>query len=206
MCGTGRVLVPLLALGHKVHGVDQSSAMLARCEEKLGAQSLPSTLFRQDVAQMNVPFRYGCAFIAGDAFGLVTDPAAAHAALERVRAHLVPPGILCIDCRVPGSDRQRLAAPLVEVRMAKLADGSQIVLRSETTWTAEARLMRAQHRYTHRRGTQSIGEEKEALVGTWYEPADIVELARAAGFREVTTGPGPAVADTGEAFAVTAEL
>jgi len=206
MCGTGRVLIPCLERGAKVHGVDQSAAMLARCEGNLAVAAQAAPLFRQDVAQLNVPFRYGCAFVAGGALSLITDPTALHAALERIRAHLVPPGRLLIDCRVPGSAQQRLAAPLVEVTTARLGDGSQIVRRSETTWTAEAKLVRAQHRYTHRRGTQRIAEEHEAIRATWHERDDIADLVRAAGYRDIAFESWPAAIVDGDAFVLTARV
>ncbi|MFO1322453.1 MAG: class I SAM-dependent methyltransferase [Burkholderiales bacterium] len=206
MCGTGRVLVPLAGRGTKIHGVDLSAAMLARCEAKLAAANLAAPTFRQDIAQMNVPFRYGFAFIAGGAFQLITDPAAAGGALERVRAHLVDPGLLVIECRVPPAGVQRLGAPLVEVRTAQLADGSQIALRSETTWWADARLARAEHRYAHRRGAQRLAEEHESVTTTWYARDEIVELVRAAGYRDVAVEESVAAADEGDAFAVTARV
>jgi len=206
MCGWGRVLVPLVAQGRKVHGVDLSAAMLGRCEAKLAADAAQAPTFRQDIAQMNLPFRYGCAFVAGGAFALITDPAAAASALERIRAHLVDPGELFLECRVPAVATQRLGAPLVEVRTVKLADGSQIALRSETTWWADARLARAENRYAHRRGAQRLAEEHETITMTWYSTDGISELVRAAGFREVTTGPAAGASDEGEVFAVTARL
>jgi SAM-dependent methyltransferase len=205
MCGSGRLLVPLQERGLKVHGVDVSPAMIARCEEKLAASSLEAALFRQDVAALNVPFRYGAAFIAGSAFDAIVDPAAAAQALANIRAHLVAPGTLVIACDVPGTTLQRLAAPLVEVRSAKLGDGSQIVLRSESTWTEGARAMRSQRRYTKRQGTARIAEENDAVRATWYEPAGIVELVRAAGFGSATTQALPFSLDArGESFALIA--
>ncbi|MFO1311211.1 MAG: class I SAM-dependent methyltransferase [Burkholderiales bacterium] len=205
MCGSGRVLIPLAERGLKVHGVDLSPAMIARCEEKLAAHALPATIFRQDVAALNVPFRYGAAFVAGSAFDAIPDPAAAAQALSRLRAHLVEPGTLVIACHVPDTALQRLAAPLVEVRTARLGDGSQIVLRSETTWTQETRSMRAQQRYTHRRGTQRIAEENATVREMWYAPADIVELVRAAGFRDASaTGLPFALHSRGKSFALVA--
>jgi len=205
MCGAGRVLVPLVARGAKVHGVDASPALIARCEEKLAARSLSTTLLRQDVASLNVPFRYGAAFIAGSAFDGIVDPASAAAALERIRAHLVTPARLLVACHVPPTSQQRLAAPLVEVRTVKLDDGSQIAQRSETTWTEGARSMRAQRRYSHRRGNERLAEESESVRGTWYAPDDILALVRAAGFRDARTEPLPFAQEReGETFAVVA--
>ncbi|MFO1303357.1 MAG: class I SAM-dependent methyltransferase [Burkholderiales bacterium] len=205
MCGAGRLMIPLLERGLKVHGVDASAAMIARCEEKLASHALAGTLFRQDAVALNVPFRYGAAFVAGSAFDAISDPAAAMQALSRLRAHLVEPGTLVVACHVPDLALQRLAAPLVEVRTARLDDDSQIVLRSETTWTQETRSMRAQQRYTHRRGTQRIAEESATVRETWYAPADIVELVRAAGFRDASTTALPfALHSRGESFALIA--
>jgi SAM-dependent methyltransferase len=113
MCGYGRLLAPLVARGRKVHGVDLSAAMLARCGAKLAAAGARAPTFRQDVTQMNIPFRYGCAFVAGEAFQLLAQPQLAAAALTRIRAHLVDPGLLFVDCRVPPLSVQRLGAPLV---------------------------------------------------------------------------------------------
>jgi SAM-dependent methyltransferase len=205
MCGAGRVLIPLLARGCKVHGADGSPSLIARCEDKLAAQSLATTLFRQDVGALNVPFRYGAAFIAGSAFDAIVDPAAATTALERIRAHLVAPATLIVACHVPSTTLQRLAAPLVEVRTAKLDDGSQIALRSEAVWTEGARTMRAQRRYSQRKGTRLVAEENEAVRATWYAPADILELARSAGFGNARTEALPfATGWDGETFALIA--
>jgi SAM-dependent methyltransferase len=205
MCGAGRVLVPLVARGFKVHGADGSPSRIARCGEKLAAQSLATTLFRQDVAALNVPFRYGAAYVAGSAFDAIVDPASAVEALERLRAHLVAPGTLVVACHVPATSLQRLAAPLVEVRTAKLEDGSQVSLRSETVWTEGARSMRSQRRYSQRKGAVRLAEENETVRATWYAPADILELARAAGFGDARTEALPFATDCeGEAFALIA--
>lgn len=202
MCGYGRLLAPLAARGRKVHGVDLSAAMLARCEARVPAGAVPT--FRQDVAQMNLPFRYGCALIADAAFQLLVEPRLAAAALERIRAHLVDPGLLVVDCRVPPPSVQRLGAPLVEVRTVKLADGAQIALRSETTWSAEARLAHAANRYAHRRGAQRLAEEHERIAWTWYPADECRDLVLAAGFRHVEIGPPARADDDGDAYSLIA--
>jgi cyclopropane fatty-acyl-phospholipid synthase-like methyltransferase len=206
MCGSGRVLAPLVARGRQVHGVDVSAAMLARCEARLAEAGCSTTLVRQDVTQLNVPFRYGCAMVTAGSFQLITDPAAAAASLSRIRAHLLPPGLLFLDCWTPTEAAQRLGAPLVELRTAALADGTRIALRSETTCWPDARLSRAENRYAHRRGAQLLAEEHETVTHTWYAFEDIAALVKEAGFRDVVIAPSPSETDDTPAFMLTARL
>lgn len=186
MCGSGRLLVPLAARGLKLHGVDASAAMLASCEARLAARELVAPLFRQDLTQLNLPFRYAAAFVAMGSFQLITDPGAALSALRRIRAHLVDPGLLLLDMFVPSESAQRLGAPLVEVRTVRLADDTTIALRSESTVWAEARMSRTDYRYAHRRGAARLAEEHETLTLTWYAPDDIVAMLTESGFSDAT--------------------
>ena len=186
MCGSGRLLVPLAADGFNVHGVDSSAAMLASCEARLVARGIKAPLFRQDLTQLNLPLRYGAAFVAAGSFQLITDPAAAMSALQRIRAHLVEPGLLLMDMFVPSESAQRLGAPLVEVRTVRLADGTQIALRSESTVWADARTCRSENRYAHRRGATRLAEERETLTLTWYPPDEFASLLADSGYRDVT--------------------
>jgi len=206
MCGSGRLLVPLIDAGFGVDGADASAAMLARCEARLAQSPHPARLFRQDVAELNVPFRYAAAFIAAGSFQLITDPLRARQALMQIRAHLVPPGVLVLDLFVPPEGEQRIAAPLIEVRSVTLDDGTRIALRSEMTMYPDARLARTGSRYVHRRGNDLLAEETESLALTWYTPEDIVALARAAGFATVDVGPSARPGGPGEAFSVRAVM
>jgi SAM-dependent methyltransferase len=204
MCGSGRLLVPLAAQGFKLHGVDTSAAMLASCEARTAARGIEAPLFRQDLTQLNLPFRYAAAFVAVGSFQLITEPGAALLALQRIRAHLVDPGMLLLDMFLPAESELRLGAPLVEVRTVRLADGSQIALRSESTAFAEARMVRTEYRYAHRRGATRLAEEHERITLTWYTPEEISALLAEAGYREVTTGDSPQGGVDGTVFSVTA--
>lgn len=206
MCGAGLLLAPLVAGGRSVHGVDLSAARLASCEARLSAAGVTTPLFRQDVTQLNLPFRYTAAFIANGAIQLITDSAAVAGTLDRLKAHLVDPGLLLLECQVPAESRQRLGAPLVEVRTAKLADGTQIALRSESTCWVDARLLRTDNRYAHRRGSARLAEEHETVTMTWYPPDEIADIVRAAGFRDVQVVPPVPDAAEGATFVVSARL
>jgi hypothetical protein len=204
MCGSGRLLVPLAAEGFKLHGVDSSAAMLASCEARLAERAMPAPLFRQDLTQLNLPFRYCAAFVSAGSFQLITDPGAALLALQRIRAHLVDPGLLLMDMFVPSESAQRLGAPLVEVRTVRLADGSQIALRSESTVWADARMSRTEYRYAYRRGATRLAEEHETRTLTWYSPDEIAAILADSGFGDVIIGASPQSGGEATTFSVTA--
>jgi cyclopropane fatty-acyl-phospholipid synthase-like methyltransferase len=204
MCGSGRLLVPLAAQGFKMHGVDSSAAMLASCAARAAARGIEAPLFRQDLTQLNLPFRYAAAFVAIGSFQLITAPGAALLALQRIRAHLVDPGLLLLDMFTPAESELRLGAPLVEVRTVRLEDGSQIALRSESTAWADARMVRTEYRYAHRRGAARLAEEHEKITLTWYTPDEISALLTEAGYRDVAIGDSPQGDRGGTVFSVTA--
>jgi hypothetical protein len=191
MCGSGRLLVPLLREGFHVHGADDSAAMLAACEARLAAQGLATPLFRQDVAALNLPFRYGAAFVAASSLQLLVDPGAMRRALERIRAHLVPPGLLLLDLGVPDVAVNPPGAPLVEVRAVTLDDGARITLRSETTVDASSRQLAMRNRYERRARGAALEREDETLGMTWLDEEEVATVLGAAGFADVAILPSP---------------
>ncbi len=185
MCGTGRLLVPLVAAGHNVHGVDASAAAIALCEAQLGARGLSAPLFRQPLPELNLPFRYAMAFIAGGALQQIFDATLALAALARVRAHLLAPSVLIVECVVPGEALHAPGAPVVEVRTAATGDGGTIVWRSETRVDVEGRRVDRSNRYEKREGRTIVVREDERSASTWYSGDELADLLRLAGFAEV---------------------
>ena len=123
-----------------------------------------------------------------------------------MRAHLVPPGVLLLDLFVPSSGAQRLGAALVEVRTARLVDGTRIALRSETTTYSEERIARTRNRYVHRRGTAHLAEENETVAMTWYPQEEIVEIVAEAGFGHAAIASSPRAMPDAQTFAVIARL
>jgi hypothetical protein len=198
MAGSGRLLLPLAERGVKLHGVDASEAMLASCEARLIGAGLAVPLFRQDVAALNLPFRYAAAFIAGGSFQLLVDPIAATKALERLRAHLVAPGLLFVDCFVPAEALHPPGAPVVEVRAVTLSDGTKIALRSETFVDTEGRRIDIKSRYERRDRATILAREDETLAITWYAQEEIVALVSAAGYGDVAIEASSIAATGGE--------
>jgi SAM-dependent methyltransferase len=110
--GSGRLGIPLALAGHRVVGVDNDLAMLARA--RLGWQRArgpiePSrlTLHKGDLRTFRTSERFGLAFIAVNTFLLAEDDTARLAVLETLRQHLEPGGTAAIDASTP--DRDELA-------------------------------------------------------------------------------------------------
>jgi cyclopropane fatty-acyl-phospholipid synthase-like methyltransferase len=206
MCGSGRLLLPLVAQQFNLHGVDRSAAMLASCEARLELADLKAPLYRQDVVALNLPCRYAAALVAAGSFQLITSSADARAALERLRAHLVDPGLLLLDLFVPAEAAHPPGAPVVEVRGANLSDGARISLRSEVFVDAERKRIDTVSRYERRERGAIVAREDERLAMTWYDEDEIVALVGDAGYRSVTIERSaiPAAAVEERRFAVSA--
>jgi len=186
MCGSGRLLIRLLQEGRNVHGADMSAAMIASCDARLAAAGLATPLFRQDVTALNVPFRYAAAIVAAGSLQLLKDQISAQKALERLRAHLVDPGLLLLDMYVPAEAAHPPGAPVVQVQTIALPDGSKIARRSEVFVDVEGRRIDIRSRYEQRERATITAREDESLAVTWYSEEEIVALVRDAGYRDVT--------------------
>ena len=118
-CGTGRVFVPSLRASERGVGLDQSAAMLARCEARLAGES-PEVRARARLVQGSAT-----SFALEEKFSLVTAPFRVFqhlvsveeqlACLECVRRHLLPRGRLVLDVFNPDPRRLAEGADAAEV-------------------------------------------------------------------------------------------
>lgn len=185
MTGSGSMLLPLLEAGFNVHGADASETTLARCSARLALAGRSTQLFRQSVTALNLPFRYGAGFISAGAFQSLADRSEALDALLRIRAHLIDPGLLLLDLFIPDEAAHPPGAPLVELSMLVLADGSQIARRSETVIDVPRKRSIVRSRFEQRDRTGVLAREDDRREITWYEEDEIVALIGDAGYRDV---------------------
>jgi len=106
-CGTGRVLLNLARRGHAVTGIDNSPEMLARLHAKLEAASgrhlpAPHHIVQAALEDFELPLRYRLALMPFNTFMHLLTTEAQLAALERIRRHLAPGGLLALDVPNPG--------------------------------------------------------------------------------------------------------
>ncbi len=102
-CGTGRVTVPIAALGVEVTGLDVSPAMLKLAEEKAADSSTDGTLslVEADMRDFDLGRQFNLVIAPFRSFqNLLTVPDQI-SALAAVKRHLEPGGALAFDIFVP---------------------------------------------------------------------------------------------------------
>jgi len=100
MCGSGRLLLPLLRLGFKIDGLDNSAEMLQSCKKRCLSENLKVSLFNQPI-ESPLSRKYALIFIAVGSFQLITDRIEALKVLRILHSHLLPGGSLILDTFIP---------------------------------------------------------------------------------------------------------
>src|SRR5205085_5021900 len=101
--GTGRIALPLARRGIRVHGIDLSTAMVARLKEKPGADAVGVTI--GDFATTRVDGTFSLAYLVFNTINNLTTQDAQVAAFENASAHLEPGGCFVIEVGVPSRER-----------------------------------------------------------------------------------------------------
>lgn len=106
-CGTGRVLVPLVAAGHTVTGIDISPALLASAHQKL--HDSRCTLVEADLRTFDLPSKdFAFAFCTSNTLMHLPTQADQLTVLRNAHRHLATDSLLLIDLFNP--DLSRLLA------------------------------------------------------------------------------------------------
>jgi len=101
--GTGRIALPLARRGVRVHGIDLSTAMVARLEAKRGAEDVGVTI--GDFATTTVDGTFSLAYLVFNTINNLTTQAEQVACFRNVAAHLEPGGCFVIEVGVPSLQR-----------------------------------------------------------------------------------------------------
>ena len=104
-CGTGLILLPLLAVGHDIYGYDISPAMLATLKRKAALQGVTDIDQRISIQEFET-FQYDQQFsaiiIPTNTFSMLTSQDAQIRTLRNIYAHLAPKGRLLLDFHLAG--------------------------------------------------------------------------------------------------------
>jgi SAM-dependent methyltransferase len=109
--GTGRVAVPLAAMGVRVDGIELSQAMVERLRAKAGGGAIPVAI--GDMSSTRVDGSFALVYLVFNTIMNVTTQAGQVAVFRNAAAHLAPRGRFLIECGVP--DLRRLPMGATEV-------------------------------------------------------------------------------------------
>lgn len=185
MCGSGRLLIPLLQQGLIVEGVDNSQAMLESCRERCAVENLQPILYKQSLEQLNLEQQYGAIIIAVGSFQLLSDRQQALHSLRLLHDHLMPGGFLLLDFFVPTDFLALQEDCFSTERHAHNSDGSIIHLTTDFTMHAREQYCTMYSRYQKIIRGLIIDCEDEELSLRWYYPEQMMQLLIEAGFNKM---------------------
>ena len=101
MCGSGRLLIPLLKKGLQLEGTDNSSEMLNSCRKKATELDLQPTLHQCDLLDLSLPQHFDAIIIPVGSFQLFPERESALKVLRLLYDHLNEGGFLLLDTFIP---------------------------------------------------------------------------------------------------------
>lgn len=118
-CGTGSLTVRFAQSGLNVAGVDLSSSMLRRAEEKARKWGVDAAFIHQDMRKLTLPRRVGAILSTCDGVNYLTSETDVKSFFQRAYEQLLPGGILCFDC----SSRYKLEKVMGDAFFGEERDG-----------------------------------------------------------------------------------
>lgn len=193
-CGTGRLLVPWVAAGFDVDGVDVSADMIALCREAADRVGRTPTLYVQPLHRLDIPRRYRCIVVCGG-FGLGSTREQDVEALRRLLAHLEPGGLLAMDCEVEEFDAERWRtwspepqdpSPPAPADRRLGTDGAEYALRHRVVAVdPDARRVGHEIQAWQWSDGRLLAHESHTLTANVYTPDEILHAFREAGAHDV---------------------
>jgi SAM-dependent methyltransferase len=101
--GTGRIALPLAQRGVRVHGIDLSTAMVARLRAKPGGEEIGVTI--GDFATAKVEGTFSVAYLVFNTIMNLTTQDEQVACFQNVAAHLEPGGCFVVEVGIPELQR-----------------------------------------------------------------------------------------------------
>ena len=142
MCGSGRLLIPLLEQGFSIDGVDNSAEMLKSCLNRCKSLNIKVDLFGRSLQELSIPKKYSSDFHRRRLFSAYRR---ARASLERAEepcgsiscpAKLISRNVYPLGCDQRGNRKRNFARKRSQFHFEKtvsLSGGFEIVHKGNTT-------------------------------------------------------------------------
>lgn len=194
MCGSGRLLIPLLKRGYQIDGVDISPSMLEKCAKRCREQNLLVNLFQQPLQNLHLTPSYALIYIPVGSFQLISSRIEALRILKKLHRHLAPRGKLLLDTFIPWDsikaciekdhliDKPKIIA---SSRRAHVSDDVVIDLNTQTTIDPQQQLEVSESYYEKKSKLEIIAREEEELSVRWYYPFEMQLFLEKGGFSNI---------------------
>ncbi len=169
--GTGRVALPLAALGHTISGFDASPEMLEKLRDKPGGAEIKAQL--ADMADFDLGERFGHAFVVFNTFFNLITQEAQIGCFKSVARHLETDGTFLVETFVPDLSRFEAGQRVATKKMAMDQVWLEAITNNPVTQLLEFQRIRI---------TQN-GIKLVPLQLRYAYPAEIDLMARLAGFK-----------------------
>lgn len=189
-CGTGRLLVPFVAEGLDVEGLDVSEEMLGICRRKAEAAGVRVTLHRAAMEEFDLDRRYRTIFVPFGSFMLLHSLDRACRALRCFRAHLQDGGRLYVPLHLPwlhhvGVEREKPGEWRLRRVAARPEDDAVVRCFEKTSLDWDRQIQDVSLRFEVVAAGEVIEQEESEQRLRWYSQEEFAALLREAGFRVV---------------------
>ena len=185
MCGSGRLLIPLAQAGYSIHGVDNSSSMLASCKERALKLGLSLTLFEEPIETMTLPKQYNLILIPLGSFQLLYPRLTAFHTLNNLKKHLQPGGKIILDLYVPWDALYENNQETFSEREVTSPDKSKIVIQSHNMANKYEQYLHCDALYKKMVNGRVIAEESEQMHISWYYRYEMELILEKYGFKNI---------------------
>lgn len=198
-CGSGRLLLPLLELGHSVEGLELSSEMVTMAQHRANTEGLDISIHEGDMSAWSPQEPYASLLAPSFTLQLAEDPLAT---LKHWHDWLQTGGGLYITTFVPYGE---LIGELPENEWyldheATLPNGDDAILETRHELSGEKLKLTRQHRYQIKDQPETLYECSQTI--RWGEPMQWQEWLETAGFevaaqfldwdeQHIDANPGP---------------
>ena len=184
--GTGRLLIPYLASGIDIEGVESSEEMLSICREKAAKKGLTPALHHRHMQTLDLANRYSTIIVPGGSFHLIVERLEAAAVLKRFYNHLKADGVLAVSLDDPDEELGYAPGRWISRRMVTSPDGTEVHQERMTKRIDRAeQLTSTLIRYRVVRDERVVQEQVYTMNMRLYFRDEIKKMLKSAGFREI---------------------
>ncbi len=185
MCGSGRLLIPLMQLGYEIHGIDNSSSMLDSLKKRAADLSLNPIVHVQALEVLTLEHKYHGIIIPLGSFQLLYPRENAYKALDTFKKLLLPHGKLIMDCFIPWNAMYEDGKIDTSVRRVNLPSVEFIEAENCTTANKLDQHMLSKTHYTKYSKDKVIAQEDEQMDILWYYPFEMELMLEKQGFKNI---------------------